>query len=361
MPSSRRRRCATLAAAATVSLAALAAPTANAADAAGCDLYASPSGSDLALGTAASPLRTVGMLVIKTLPGQTGCVKSGVYDEAVTVRRGGTADTSRLTIRGLTPGTATIRGQLRVMDGASFVTFSDLVLTGSDAPSKPSPLINGDDAQFLRNDVTNAQDSCFVLGDKVWGVPERTLISANVIHNCGVEGTNMQHGIYVRQALDTRIDSNTIRDNADRGVQLFPNADRTLVTGNLIDHNGEGVIFSGDSVDTSDNNTVENNTIIRSRIRWDVESYWINSGMRGTGNVLRGNCIAGGLRGAIQLPAYGFTATNNTLPPDPASCLTTKKTAKAKAAKNTSKAKKAHKTKKHRAAKRHASKRRHHH
>lgn len=354
MLSSRRRRCATLAAAATVSLAALAAPTANAADAAGCDLYASPSGSDLALGTAASPLRTVQVLATRVLPGKTGCVMSGVYDEAVTVRRGGTADTSRLTIRALTPGTATIRGQLRVMDGASFVTFSDLVLTGSDAPSKPSPLINGDDAQFLRNDVTNAQDSCFVLGDKVWGVPERTLISGNVIHNCGVEGTNMQHGIYVRQALDTRIDANTIRDNADRGVQLFPNADRTLVTGNLIDHNGEGVIFSGDSVDTSDQNTVENNTIIRSRIRWDVESYWINSGMRGTGNVVRGNCIAGGLRGAIQLPTVGFTATDNTLPLDPASCLTTT-TAKAKAAK-----KKAHRAKKHRAAKRHASKRRHH-
>ena len=41
------------------------------------------------------------------------------------------------------------------------------------------------------------------------------------------------------------IRDNWIYDNADRGVQLYPDADGTVVTGNVIDGNGEGVIFGG--------------------------------------------------------------------------------------------------------------------
>jgi hypothetical protein len=233
-----------------------------------------------------------------------------VYAGDVVVRRGGTAD-APITLRSVPPRSATIRGQLRIADGADFVRVSDLVLAGTEVIDRPSPLVNGDDARFARNDVSNPGDSCFVLGDKVWGVAERTVIAGNRIHHCGISGTNKDHGVYVRQALDTVVRRNVIERNPDRGVQLYPNADRTLVKGNLIDRNGEGVIFSGDAVDTSDDNLVTRNIITRSLLRWDVESYWWRA--RGRGNVVRENCIAGGARGPVQRPAIGFATARNVL------------------------------------------------
>jgi parallel beta-helix repeat protein len=282
-----------------------------------CSYHAAITGNDLGPGTAAEPFRSVQRLADRLAPGQTGCLAPGTYVGAVIVRRSGTAS-APVTLRAQIARTATVDGQLRIADGADFVRVEDLVLTGSGGFDRPSPLVNGDDAQFTGNDVTNPGDSCFVLGDKVWGVAERTVIAGNRIHECGLPGTNMDHGVYVRQATDTRIEGNIIERNPDRGVQLFPNADRTLVRGNRITANGEGVIFSGDGIDTSDDNLVTANVITGSLLRWDVESYWWPAA--GTGNVLRGNCVSGGKRGAIQ-PPVGFVAESNVT--DPSRCQLT--------------------------------------
>jgi hypothetical protein len=264
---------------------------------------------DCALEAAATPA-DLQRLVDGLEPGTTRCIGPGVYEGDVVIRRGGTAD-EPVTLRAFPPRSATIRGQLRIADGADFVRIEGFRLTGPESGERPSPLVNGDDARFSGNDVSSAVDSCFVLGDKHWGVAERTAIVRNRIHHCGVAGTNKDHGVYVRQAVDTLVEDNVIERNPDRGVQLFPNADRTLVRGNLIDRNGEGVIFSGDSVDTSDHNRVVANIITGSLLRWDVESYWWRG--RGRGNVVRRNCVSGGARGAIQRPARGFTARRNVL------------------------------------------------
>ncbi|MCW2958354.1 MAG: hypothetical protein JWP18_1157 [Solirubrobacterales bacterium] len=282
-----------------------------------CTFVAAPAGDDRAPGTAARPFRTVQRLADVLRAGQTGCLAAGTFTGNVTVRHGGTG-AAPLTLRAARPRKATLDGQLRINAGAAFVRVEDLVLKGSGGRDRPSPLVNGDDAQFTGNDVTNPGDSCFVLGDKVWGVAERTVIAGNRIHECGLPGTNMDHGVYVRQATDTRIEGNVIERNPDRGVQLFPNADRTLVRGNRITANGEGVIFSGDGIDTSDDNLVTANVITGSLLRWDVESYWWPAA--GTGNVLRGNCVSGGKRGAIQ-PPVGFVAESNVT--DPSRCQLT--------------------------------------
>ena len=275
----------------TLLVVALAAPAPGQAAASSCDATARPGDG------------SVQRLVDGLRPGQTGCLAPGVHAGDVVIR------TDRLTLRAQRPRTATLRGQLRIADGADGVTVRDLRLDGTNAARRPSPLVNGDDARFEGNDVTSRVDSCFVLGDKVWGVAERTVIAGNDIHHCGVRGTNQDHGVYVRQAVGTRIEDNVIRDNPDRGVQLFPNADGSRVVGNVIDRNGEGLIFSGDSADTSDGNVVAENLITRSRLRWDVESYWMR-GRVGRGNELRENCIRGGARGAVQRPV-GFTASSN--------------------------------------------------
>jgi hypothetical protein len=99
---------------------------------------------------------------------------------------------------------------------------------------------------------------------------------------------------------------------------MYPNADNSEVTGNVIDSNGEGVIFAGTGGETSDNNVVEHNIITNSGVRQNVESYW-GSGPVGSGNVVTNNCIKGAADpyyatangSGIMNPQVGFTASSN--------------------------------------------------
>ena len=128
------------------------------------------------------------------------------------------------------------------------------------------------------------------------------MIENNNIHNCGkLPAQNGDHGIYIDDATGTIVRGNWIHNNADRGVQIYPNGDNSLITGNIIDSNGEGVIFAGAGGQTSDNNVVEHNIITNSQVRQNVESYW-GSGPVGVGNVARNNCIKGAADAVLRHP-----------------------------------------------------------
>jgi len=171
---------------------------------------------------------------------------------------------------------------------------------------------------FRHNDVTNDYTAiCFIVGStQGWGRARRTKIESNRIHHCGLmPAKNHDHGIYVEAADDTRITGNWIYDNADRGVQLYPDAQRTTVTGNVIDGNATGVIFSGEGT-TSNDNTVEGNVITNSRIRFNVESFYPDGTPRGQRNVARRNCLHGSARtdygtAGVDLRTGGFSASAN--------------------------------------------------
>ena len=66
-------------------------------------------------------------------------------------------------------------------------------------------------------------------------------------------------------------------------MQLFPDAQGTYVARNVIDGNGQGVIFSR----TSANNVVENNVISNPALRYNIEDWELSGG----GNVARRNCL----------------------------------------------------------------------
>jgi parallel beta-helix repeat protein len=159
---------------------------------------------------------------------------------------------------------------------------------------------------FQDNDVTNHHVAiCFNLGNPGYGRPQGDVIQRNRIHNCGRMNpvSNHDHGIYVAYADNTKILNNVIYDNADRGIQLYPDAQHTLIRGNIIDGNGEGVIFSGAGGSTSNDNVLENNVISNSRIRHDVETWYPDG--PGHGNVVRNNCVFGGNQGTIaDQPGY---------------------------------------------------------
>ena len=303
----------------TTLLVAAAGATAGASEpgaASSCARYAAPGGSDSAAGTASAPLRSAARLVASLSPGETGCLRSGVYasNDEIKISTPGIMLTSAPGERGR------IVGRIWVAKGADGVTVEELDLDGRNSRDLPSPTVNAHDTVWRGNSVTNghAGVSCFNLGHNTWGHADRTLIEGNRIHDCGrLPATNQDHGIYAARTVGTVIKDNWIYSNADRGVQLYPNADRTVVTGNVIDGNGQGVIFGGDSSSASDHNVVEGNVITSSTIRWNVEDHW--PGPRGTGNVARRNCVwtsRGSYRGApdgsgIEPEASGFAATGN--------------------------------------------------
>jgi hypothetical protein len=86
------------------------------------------------------------------------------------------------------------------------------------------------------------------------------------------------------------------------------------VARNVIDSNGEGVLFGGTFELAPRDNLVEHNVIINSRARDNVESHFERGGPIGENNIVRNNCIEGGVRddgsGGIA-PQIGFEATDN--------------------------------------------------
>lgn len=254
----------------------------------GCDLVVAPGGSDNAAGTAEAPFRTIDHLLGELRPGHTACLRGdGVFADEDNIK----VDTENVTLTSF-PGTrATLKGRLWV--AADGVTVERLNLDGRSSRSTTrSPTITAADVVFRNNDVTNYHQaaSCFGLGNApTYGRAVRTIIEGNSIHNCGVKGTNYHHGIYAQESDDVVIRDNFIYDNADRGIQLYPDARGTRITGNVIDGNGEGVIFSGKDSRVSNDNVVVRNVIANSKLRWNVESG--GTGPKASGNVVRDNCV----------------------------------------------------------------------
>ena len=233
---------------------------------------------------ASKPHGSVAKLANSLRPGQTGCLRAGVYLGRVKIRKGGRRS-APTTIRSYPGERATVRGRIHVANSANHVVIRQLFLDGRNRAKLPSPTVNGNDVVFRRNDVTTGDTTiCFLLGSKEYGRALRTAIERNRIHNCGqLPPTNHHHGIYVEASNDARITDNWIYDNADRGVQLFPDAQKSYVARNVIDGNGEGVVFSRKSA----GNVVENNVISNPVVRYNVEDFELS----GSANVARRNCL----------------------------------------------------------------------
>jgi parallel beta-helix repeat protein len=246
--------------------------------------------------------------------GQTGCLRGGTYTEGDTLLK---ITKPGITLRSAPGERATIKARIHVAQGADGVVVRTLNLDGS-PNGLPSPTVNANDTRWLNNDVTNRHrsQSCFVIGNEYYGAADGTIISNNRIHDCGrLPRTNHDHGIYISEGQDTHILGNEIFDNSDRGIQLRANAQETVIRRNVIDGNGEGIIFSGSDGTASGNTTVEDNIISFSAVRYNVESFYPEGNPTGKGNLVANNCVYGGARGntngGVQSPQVGFKTQNN--------------------------------------------------
>ena len=206
-----------------------------------CSKVAAVTGSDSAAGTEAAPFRSAQKLADSLTIGEVGCLRSGTFDtqNQVKVTRPG------ITLTSFPGERATVKGRLWV--DAHDVTVADLNIDGRNQTGLPSPSVTGSGNTFRGLDVTNHHTGiCFSLGHPDWARAVDTVIEDSRIHDCGhLPATNYDHGIYVSAADGTIIRDNWIYDNADRGIQLYTDADDSRITRNVIDGNGAGIIFGG--------------------------------------------------------------------------------------------------------------------
>ncbi len=312
-----RRLAVSLACSAAVAAVSALAPAAGAATT--CDRYGSPTGDDRNAGTLAAPVRTAQAVLDGLSAGQTGCLKAGTYDQEVTgpyVVRVPRAD---VTLRSVPGERATVRGIVYVPKGADRVTLADLDIDGRRdiaGDTTTSVKVNANDVILDGNDITNDKRAiCAVLGGTgSWGIANRTIVRNNTFHDCG----NPQHGffdhaLYLDQANDTLVTDNLFLRSASYAVHLYPNAQRTLVTHNVMVDNGAGVKFAGADGTASSDNIVEHNVIATSTRTTGIESWW-GSG-QGTGNIARHNCLAN--RTNTDTSSGGFTVADNTTTTSP--------------------------------------------
>jgi hypothetical protein len=302
------------------------------ASAAGCDLFASPSGSDHATGQAASPLATVAALDGALSPGQTGCLESGSY--------GSTSAVHRLTNSGSSGGQITITsapGETPKIVGlveleGSYTTLSGLQIDGSNnaynavrsGTSCPAPVsngleIDGHDDTFQYNNFYQSVPSLRGNGIGVgWnGQADNTVIRFNRIHDLG-QCQDYDQMIYLAHGNNAQIYDNWMwNDPHGWGVQVYPAAAGAHIYNNVIDGAGSGFVIAGDS--SVQNNVIDQNIVMNSTglthagLPQGVGLF--SSGAIGSGNAFTNNDIYNN-RGGIANADHVTINNNTTTSPD---------------------------------------------
>lgn len=283
-----------------------------------CALYASTSGSDSNPGTQASPLRTVGALLGKISPGQTGCLMGGTFNETLTVSRGGSSG-QRITLT-TAPGysAATIQaGSIYIK--VDYVTLRNLRIVGT--ASNVTMQTFGNFVTYQNLDITNNHngESCITVGEYEGSYAKNIsgfVLDHSKIHDCGqLSNGEHDHGIYVAAADHPSVTNNWFWGNEGGwNMQLWTSSQNGYFANNVLDGGYVGnVIVAGANYLTgpSSNNVFEKDIFVYPRSGYQIESYW--SGTKGTGNVVRDSCVWGSTSsGAFDTSDGGFTTGNIT-------------------------------------------------
>jgi parallel beta-helix repeat protein len=231
----------------------------------------------------------------------------------VIVLRGGRAG-APITLRSAPGGTATIGGYVDVKDTADNVVLTALAVDGSYSPQVTVQLF-GDSLVVSDTEITNrrAAQSCILAGSTKYGIARNLVLVRNRIHGCGKSAT-FDHGIYLSDTRSARVSDNVVYDNAAIGIQIYPDADQSLIEQNTIVGNGRiGIIFAGEGGSSSDGNVVRRNVVTHSHDRYNLETWW--GGAVGSGNVATDNCVFGGGMGNLQM--YAGVAAGDNVVADP--------------------------------------------
>jgi parallel beta-helix repeat protein len=279
----------------------------------GCDRFAAPGGSDGANGSLLTPYRTAERLADSLSRGQSGCFRAGTYRFSEL-----TVSTPGITLAPYESEAVTLRGSIKVKPAGHHSTIRGMKLNGRGGESPIGPRIYANRVALRGNEITNGHTSICVQIARYYSdpAPRGVVIKRNRIHDCGqLPSTNKDHGIYVSEARRTLIRDNWIYDNADRGIQLYHDADGSRVIGNVIYHNGDGMVINGEGSSASERNRIRGNIIVKSYRGYNV--YSGDSGPVGRRNILRKNCVWASKgspyrrHGGVMRPARNYKARRN--------------------------------------------------
>ncbi|TML03800.1 MAG: hypothetical protein E6G41_13065 [Actinobacteria bacterium] len=286
-----------------------------------CDLYAAPGGEDSVgpfgrvgapgfgrLGSVAAPFGSVQKLVKSLSAGQTGCLREGVYASAgrLDFSHGGSRD-APLTLASFPGEVARLAyGTVHVFPRANHVTLRDLEIDGSANPDV-TVWVEGSDVLLEGNSIGNANlgMSCLIIGDDA-----TVTVSSNRFGGCGryADG-NQDHAVYAAHTRALHVVDNVFWGTAGWAIHLYPDAQRSVITHNVIDDGtGGGVIFAGDDSHASGKNIVRHNILTDATSAYLLQSSWGRP--IGSGNRASANCLRGGRLGEVG-PQIGFSATGN--------------------------------------------------
>jgi hypothetical protein len=252
------------------------------------------------------PFKTAARLVASLTAGQIGCLEDGTYEENVSFARTGSG-TAPITLTAAPGAHPLLKGVLTIPDNTDYVTIANLSLDGptptaTTTTAPATPLVRGDHAALRGNDITNAGADCVILGDPSFGIAKLTVIEDNNIHGC-------RAGIVGRLADSADIAHNFIYDNAGDGVSLTPNAVSFTIEHDVIDGDGNGVLFGSDGKVVSINNVVRTSIISNATVGYELYSSY--PGPVGTGNSATQNCLWMGAKGVVATPMKGFSTKMN--------------------------------------------------
>jgi hypothetical protein len=251
---------------------------------------AAPDGSDAAAGTEGAPYRTVQKLVDSLARGGLGCLRGGTYTARPYVMNAGAGG---FTIESYPGERAKLAGIVQIRAGADDLTLADVTVEGDGSQNTIQDYSTG--FRLEGSEITNDRRglSCLLLGSEAAGRAVRPRISRNVFHDCGSPADgNKDHGIYASDVRGAEIVGNVFYDQAAYAIQLYPNAQGSLVAHNVIDGGPPsirgGIAFGSEGPVAAGDNIVERNVIAYARTT-NLTATW--GGEVGSGNVARDNCL----------------------------------------------------------------------
>lgn len=336
----------------TSAVASAARPATVAADAS-CTMWAAPpadGGSDSNSGTDPAHPKANPILMLSALgDGGVGCLKDGAVfnlgpGDAIT-SAGGTSALPKM-LRPETPGA---RATINASTGFWFKMAShDIILRDLDLRRDTNTggsllLLDGDRLVLDGVDATYAYNICLDIGgDPRNGAVDSSddiVIRNSRIHDCGsqygpphAQNDSGVHGIYVQFTRRLLIENNFIYRNHNRGIQLYPDADNTIIRHNVLHANGANLNFGSerDLSIYSEHNIAQDNILTDSVMTGlqpggfvgDTSEVLGNFPAPGAGvpdfdNHFDRNCVSNRTYPAELYEGYGFTHVNNIENQDP--------------------------------------------
>lgn len=227
--------------------------------------------------------------------GDTGCLRSGSYTTSGDLN----FSTSDVTLTSYPGERATINlgsgSMARIADGATHVTIKRLNLSTNGYHTirvfGNHAVLEGVD---FTNNHANGAGACIGVGGSE-GKPTGVIIRLNKIHDCGGNGTNLNHGIYANTFTDLLITDNLFWGNGGYSVQLYPDTTRATVSHNVIDGSKEYSVRGGVVIDGS--------TAVDDIIEYNIIANTATAGITtrtGSGHQANYNCFDNNSGGNIS-------------------------------------------------------------